>query len=187
MAQDTMPADPMPEKGKSSLLNRISRLVKAIVDGISALLFVLFTAVIVLQVILRYFTNGSLIWSEEFVRYALVWCVLIGSSSVTETNEHLKIDSIAPYLKPQYRRYLDVVVHVINLIFFGVLYWYGLTFMERVTFGVSAVLRIPLKYVYLAMPVGAVLMGVVTLLLIFRQLKGEETAYNSIREGDNLT
>ena len=68
--------------------DRLHRGLEAVTVALLAVYFVL----VVLQVLFRYVLNRSLFWSEELVRFALIWSVMLGSAVVAYRGEHIRID-----------------------------------------------------------------------------------------------
>lgn len=126
-------------------------------EAVTTLQFIALVAVILLQVIVRYVIKIPLVWTEEFVRFTLVWLVLLSSALVMDRGEHIEIDLLDRYLPPALRRWRAAIVALLSAVFLLVLARQGFTFMQR-GFAVSPAMRLPLRWVYAAIPVGAVLM-----------------------------
>ena len=60
---------------------------------------VLNVIIIFMQVIMRYFFNTSLTWSEELSRYIFIWQVWLGSSIAFVDNQHIRVDLIFSIFK----------------------------------------------------------------------------------------
>lgn len=58
------------------------------------ILFFLVIAVTCLQVICRYVFNNSLVWSEELVRFMVVWMCMVGSAVSNYDDDHMTINII---------------------------------------------------------------------------------------------
>lgn len=58
------------------------------------ILFFLIIAVTCLQVICRYVFNNSLVWSEELVRFMVVWMCMVGSAVSNFDDDHMTINII---------------------------------------------------------------------------------------------
>ena len=124
---------------------------------ISVLLFAFYFGLVLLQVIHRYILNESLFWSEEVVRYSLVWAVMLGSALVAYENGHIRIEIIESFLPPAGRHAVRFAAKALTLAFCIILAWTGIDFVGRTWFQNSASLGVPMRAVYLAIPVGAAL------------------------------
>lgn len=122
---------------------------------LSVLLFAFYFALVLLQVFYRYILNDSLFWSEEVVRYSLVWSVMLGSALVAYENGHIRIELLDSVLPAFGRRAVRFVAKALTLSFCVILAWTGVDFVDRTWFQNSASLGVPMRAVYLAIPVGA--------------------------------
>lgn len=134
-----------------------TRLARDALRWVSVLLLAFYLSVILLQVFFRYILNDSLFWSEEVVRYGLVWGVLLGAALVAYERGHIKIDVVGPFLPAAGRRLLAFVANACSLAFLLILAYAGWDFADRTWFQNSASLGVPMRAVYFAMPVGAAL------------------------------
>lgn len=128
------------------------------------------------NVVLRYTTGYSILWSEEASRYAMVWLTFIGAGLVLRYGGHIGIDSLQQRL-PKQAVAIRAAIFAGMLLFFGVLAAAGFRYAILTWAQTTPVLQIPIGAVYLAMPVGAILLGV-HLVLMARGwvLRGESLA-----------
>ena len=122
----------------------------------SGILILLVTAVLFINVILRFVFSSSLSWSEELIRYGFIWITFIGGAICVRTASHVKIDLIPNYLSENGKRILLIFTSFVALLF---LVWLGKLGIDLVAFNYetgqkSPSLGIPIYYVYLAIPVG---------------------------------
>jgi C4-dicarboxylate transporter DctQ subunit len=129
----------------------------AALRALSVLLIAFYFALVLLQVLFRYVLNASLFWSEETVRYGLIWGVMIGSALVAHERGHVRIDLLDGVLPPAARRVVRFASEALTLSFCLILVWTGAQFVERTVFQNSASLGVPMWTVYAAIPVGAAL------------------------------
>ena len=131
----------------------------------SALLFV--------NVVLRYVFLAPISWAEELSLYLIVWIVFIGCSVAVRTRGHIAIDLLPMVISPTNRRRLALAIATLMLIFLAVfLYYSGLHVLRVQSSGqVTPVLLGPMWLTYLAMPVGSALMFLRTAQLVWRMLR----------------
>lgn len=134
-----------------------TRLARNALRVFSCLLLAFYLTVILLQVFHRYVLNDSLFWSEEVVRYGLVWGVMLGSALVAYERGHIRIEVVEAFLPPGGQRVVQFIANAASLSFCVILLWAGWTFVERTWFQNSASLGVPMRSVYLAIPIGAAL------------------------------
>ena len=98
-------------------------------------------------------------WSEEVCRYLLVWATFLGASSVYKEGTHITITFVHSMFSPKVQRYIRIFVHVLCIIAFCAVVYFGFTFaMKQMQLAPS--LRIPMKYMYLSVPIGFGLMAI---------------------------
>lgn len=133
-------------------------------QAISVGILAFYVALVLLQVFFRYVLNQSLFWSEELVRYALLWGVMLTCGLVSYNGTHIKIDMLQRMLPALLGRLLNLLVDLLCIGFYVVMIWQGYLFVQRTSFQTSSVLGLPMYYVYSAMPVGAAVMTLFTVL-----------------------
>lgn len=149
--------------------NFIDRIVKYIV-------FVLITAMIVaitMQIVFRVFFQ-ALTWSEEISRYLLVWSSFLGATMAYKRGMHINVTFAVEALPKKMIKFFQITAILLTMLFFAIAIFYGVNYMTLQIYQVSAALRIPMKWVYLVMPLSFSIMflhGVVAIkdVLITRQ------------------
>lgn len=136
----------------------------------------LWVALVVLfaQVIMRYVFHYSTAWAEELARYSQIWLIFIGASFATKTQAHVRIDALVNVWPKKWRPYIYDIGDCIWIICNLIVIYAGFKYTAKVyqMGSIATGLKISLMWVYLAIPVGYLLM---TLRLI--QLK-----YYTIRD-----
>lgn len=125
------------------------------------------TALIFMQICMREIVNQSLTWSEELSRYIFVWQIWLGTSIAVKDKKHINVELLLEPFKKQPK-----IQEVIRLM--GILCWFAFSIFlvvngfqlvesmyQRQT--LSSGMRVPLFYVYLALPLSSI---VVTLRLL---------------------
>lgn len=116
------------------------------------------TALTLLQVVMRYVFNDSLIWSEEAVRYLFVWVALIGAGAAVGQGAHYGLEAAHRYVPPRAKLVLGFVAMAIVLVFAVVLLVTGVREAVQATRQTSLTMPIRMHWAYTAIPVGAALM-----------------------------
>jgi TRAP-type C4-dicarboxylate transport system permease small subunit len=104
---------------------------------------------------MRYIFNSPLTWSEELAVFAMVWLTFIGSVICMRDREHIEIEILVDHLPPKLRRVVIVVSRMISALFLLLLAWYGLELTMENFSTKSAANGIPMGYVYVIIPLGA--------------------------------
>lgn len=119
--------------------------------------------VVIAEVILRYAFGRSLIITEELSRYGMIWVALLGAVLVLCDNGHLATGGLSG-LGPRAARVGRVVVDLLSLLFLAVLGIAGLQTLPDQLDQQTLTLPLSIFWFYLAIPVSALLMALVTLL-----------------------
>jgi TRAP-type C4-dicarboxylate transport system permease small subunit len=110
------------------------------------------------NVVLRYVFGFSLSWVEELTRYMMIWLAWLGAGLALREGAHITIDTLQQALPEFGARLLRTMVLLAMIGFFGALAWLGWGYSMFAWRQETAVLRLPAGLVYLAIPVGSVLM-----------------------------
>lgn len=110
-----------------------------------------------MQIIFRFFFT-ALSWSEEAARYLLVWLTFIGAGCVHKRLGHIAVTSALNLVPPEPRRVLRVVSHLLCMLVFAVMVYYGVLYIRITGAQLSPAMRIPMGYIYLIIPIGGVVL-----------------------------
>ena len=121
---------------------------------------VVMTVMIFLQVIYRYVLGESLSFSEELARYMFIWSVAMGSALALRTRSHIGVEILVERLPASMAKPAKVLACVLSLVFYGMLVWYGFEMVGETMDQESAALELPMGYVYLAVPLSAIVLFV---------------------------
>lgn len=115
---------------------------------------VFFTSI---QIIARVFFE-ALSWSEEITRYLLVWSTFIGAGCVYKRGGHINVTFIQDQFKGRSKKYIQILVHMICIVFFAIAVYYGIKYLGKQGAQRSPALGIKMNTMYLAIPVGCSVM-----------------------------
>lgn len=79
----------------------------------------------------RYFFNEAYLGSDELQVFAMVIIAFLGTISVTNDREHLRMDVLAHYLRPAQKRYLSMLESLLTMIVCGIMAWASFGFVQR--------------------------------------------------------
>ena len=142
------------------------------------LLLAAMACIVFANVVLRYLTNDSLVWAEEVARHMMIWLTFLGAGLVLRFGGHIAIENLHDVLPGRVGRALRVLIVVSLLVFFAVMAWQGAIYTSMMRFQTTAATGISFGWVYLAMPLGFVLL-IVHLLLVARRYVLERRAIES--------
>jgi TRAP-type C4-dicarboxylate transport system permease small subunit len=110
------------------------------------------------NVFARQFGSGSLPWSDEVARYSMIWLTFLGGGLALREGAHVAISNAQEALPDPAQRLVRWVILLMLFAFFAFMVWVGIDYMNRMSVQKSAALRLPMKWVYAAMPAGFALM-----------------------------
>ncbi|CAK7016774.1 MAG: hypothetical protein DELT_02268 [Desulfovibrio sp.] len=122
----------------------------------------------------------ALDWSEELTRYLMVWATFLGASCVYKRMGHISVTVLHGIVPASIATVMQVASHLLCALFFVLAAVYGMEYMLMQSFQKSAALRIPMSWMYLAIPIGCSIMVLHVVDLLCRMVSckcdGEETA-----------
>jgi len=130
-------------------------------DGARAVVVLLFAAIVVVvfaQVVSRFVFNAPFSWSEELARYLQVWLILLASAACVRRGLHLTVDYAVHSLGPRLERAMRLLALAGVIFFLGVVIVSGIALIGATANQTTPALEIPIRVVYLALPIGALLM-----------------------------
>lgn len=86
-----------------------------------AILAIYIIAVMVIEIVMRYVFNNSIIWVQESVMLAFIWVTALGATCAMATESHIMIDTLVRALPPVVRSCLKVLVSLAVLACLGFL------------------------------------------------------------------
>jgi len=142
-----------------------SRQVNWYVERACVVLLVLLVLDVWLGVLARYVLPFQLTFTEELARYLMIWMALLAVSSGISHREHIGVLLVFERFPPNVRKWLAVVFDLIALVFFAVIFIYGLGMVDRGFSRFTMIEGIPKAYPFMGVPLAA-LMACVQLLLV---------------------
>ena len=128
------------------------------------------------QVFSRYILSSPSSFTDELAGFLLIWVGLLGAAYVAGRSEHLAIDILLQKLEPKNKRRLQIMIHIIILIFgfFVMPVGGGWLVYSRFLLDVrSAALEIPLGDVYTVIPISGILISYYSILFIIEIKKSK--------------
>lgn len=131
----------------------------------------LIVGIMIAQVFARYVIGDSLIWAEELCRYLLIWQTFLVLGVAYSRGEFIALDFLPTALSARGQWSLRAVMAIPILIFLGLIAWFGYDFSSRFdnqtipaldfiwTTLTGSALGLSIRYVYVSVSVGLVLMG----------------------------
>jgi C4-dicarboxylate transporter DctM subunit len=134
----------------------LGKIVERVLEAASIAAMLIAVGVASLQVMLRYVFNSGLPWPEELATWVFAWSVFLGMAVATARDAHISIDVVLRLLGPRPRAALEFFGHAIIAAASFMLLVHGYDYVSRVI-SASPALQLPMKYFFLAVPVGGFL------------------------------
>jgi TRAP-type C4-dicarboxylate transport system permease small subunit len=94
-------------------------------EACAALAMALICCITFANVLVRYFTDASFAFTEEFSIFLMVVLTLFGSAAAFVRNQHIRMTFITDRLPPGIAHKVECLVMVVSAVMFGVMAWYG--------------------------------------------------------------
>lgn len=137
---------------------RAARALTRTTEVTATLILIVVTILNLTQVVGRYAFNAGFSWTEETMRYLMVWLMMLGSVACIFRAEHMALATLEGMVKPERARYVRSALYSVAAIFCVFVLVYGWPLALRNAAQVAPASGIPMIYPYLALPVGAFLM-----------------------------
>ncbi len=139
---------------------------------LGGLVLAVMTLAVFVQVVLRYLGLTGIDGLEEVPRYLFVWLVMLGAAAAMWRHEHTVLDYFVNLFRPAVRSAIYVLTNAVGIAFFAYMIWLSFTLVPNAAMQTSAGLGLTLDYVFMAVPVGSVLIIVPMLRNIYVALGG---------------
>jgi TRAP-type C4-dicarboxylate transport system permease small subunit len=165
-------------------MNAIRSVLDRLTGAFCCVLLSVMIVVVVWQVVSRYVLNDPSTFSEELLRFGVIWLSLIGAAYVAGRNKHMSINILVEHATGRKRTALQILIQVFFLLFaLGILLPGGIRAVGLTGQQFSPVLQIPMSYIYAAIPTSGVLIAIYSLLNIADVVRGAgDTPPSSMQE-----
>lgn len=168
-------------------MGRLRRALDLTLGGVCCGLLLVLVGVLVWQVVSRYALNAPSSVTEEILRYGVIWMSLLGAAYATGQGAHMSVDMLRDRLPPRGRLRLEALVALAFVAFAGiVLIWGGMKGVNIAARQTSAVMRIPMSWVYLSLPVSGGLMIAYALLNLADLARGRSHHADPLEQAEML-
>ncbi|MCI8918764.1 MAG: TRAP transporter small permease [Eubacterium sp.] len=151
----------------------MKKVMTKLLAGIATILLSVMTLLVLYQVFTRYVLDSPAAFTEELVRYFLIWTGFIGAAYAFITREHMCLVLVRDNLKPQQRRILMIFLDVLILVFaLLVITIGGFKLAVSAQREYSALLGIPRSLVYGMAPVSGLFIIMAQIINIYEDVTG---------------
>ena len=154
-------------------LGTIKKYMNKVLAACCAVLLTFMTFLVLWQLFTRYVLNSPAAFTEELVKYSLIWTGFIGAAYAFSTREHMSLVLLRDSLNPAGRRILMICIDVLILLFAVFIITIGgfkLAMSARQVY--SALLGIPRSLVYAMAPISGLFIIVAQIINIYEDVTG---------------
>jgi len=150
--------------------------VRRAIELVIILLFVYMTVSVIVQVIGRYVFNFSIASAVETATFAQIWMVLLAAGTAMRWGLHVSVDILVAQLPSKVVRAINVPITLVCLWFLWIIFDGSFRLLEIGEIQSSPVLRIPMYYPYLAIPVAAAYLALEFVIVMWTKTFGDPSA-----------
>ncbi len=146
------------------------KILEKLASFLSGLILFVLVLITIGSVIMRYFFNAPWHWTEEMSGLLMVWIVFIGMAAAERQETNLTISFITDTLPIRVSALVNLLMCVASVGLLLYMGWLGYMLSGSVQFRLTQILKVSWYWMYIAVPVGAILTAVFTVPQIRRHL-----------------
>ena len=135
-----------------------------------SILLVAVALITLFNVLSRYLLSNPLSWAEEVATYLFIWMAMIGAALAVKTGQHFRIEFLVDYLPRKPRALMRIGVAALVVLASGIIFFYGLVYMNWGWQAVTPATEIPRAIPYGAVGAGGMLMLIRSAGLLFKEI-----------------
>lgn len=155
------------------ILITVKKILAKLLAGIATILLSIMTLLVLYQVFTRYVLNNPAAFTEELVRYSLIWTGFIGAAYAFLTRQHMCLVLVRDKLSPSGKRVLMTAIDILILVFaIFVITIGGFKLAMSAQKVYSALLGIPRSLVYAMAPISGIFIIIAQIINIYEDVTG---------------
>ncbi|MEK3992249.1 TRAP transporter small permease [Robertmurraya sp. FSL R5-0851] len=111
----------------------------------------------VYQVFARYVLNSPLVWSEEIIKYLMIWIVLLGTAIALRKGLLISVEIVLHIVPKKIQKVMQIIITLFNITFLFLLVQYGFTILETIQGQTTGAIELPVSWTYAAIPVASII------------------------------
>ncbi len=157
----------------AEIFTKIKKVMNFLLSWFAAILLTIMTFLVLYQVFTRYVLNNPAAFTEELVRYFLIWTGFIGAAYAFSTRQHMSLGLVRDKLAPGKKKVLMIAIDGLILLFaLLVITIGGYKLAMSATREFSALLGIPRSLVYAIAPISGIFIIVAQIINIYEDVTG---------------
>lgn len=133
---------------------------------ICVILLLAMVILITLQIVSRYFFSAAIGWTEELVRFLMIWLVFFGVSAGVKRQSFIKVEIFVSKLSEPVKKLCSYISYALCIAILLILIYQGT--LMTIKMGTTPAVTMPITwhYVYSAVPIGS-------LFILFRLIQSK--------------
>lgn len=149
------------------------RLLEWVLSRAAALLLISMTTLVIIQVVSRYLFQAPTAFTEEIVRYTLIWTGFIGAAYAFSTRQHMALIFFRDKLQGQQHKALMILIDLLIMFFaLAVMTEAGSRLAISVMSQTSPLLGISRGIVYAMAPISGILIAIAQIINLYEDITG---------------
>jgi C4-dicarboxylate transporter DctQ subunit len=160
------------------LISKIGRGLNHVEEYVLFLLVLQMGISVFIQVVMRYLFQSAVTWLDELVHIEVVFLTFFGASLCVKYSAHISVDAVKKSIhREPYRTVIEVLNHLVMAAYVSTLICFGMRLISAMTTHThyTPTLRIPKHYLYFVVCVALALIGVRSLLGVYKALRTGRT------------
>ena len=141
------------------------------IRGIVAILMVVCTVLVFIQVCRRNFVGTVFRWAEEVAIFSVIWITFLGAVLCLENGEHTRIEVFINLFPHKIRKWIEVFDYLVCFAFMALLSYHSIELLQINGGYRTAASNIPMFVVYSSVMVSGILMIPYFGILIYNKIK----------------
>ncbi|MCP8898271.1 TRAP transporter small permease [Gilvimarinus xylanilyticus] len=156
------------------MINRVRKTLDRIIVSVCSIWLLAMVAMTCWQIISRYLLGVPSTYSEEFLRFSLVWVSMLTIAYVVGLRKHVRFTLFSDKASEKAQRYWQIFIELAFLAFAVFILVQGGYHASSITMNqISPSLGLPMGYVYLALPIAGAVLALYSLLNCIQLFTGE--------------
>lgn len=158
---------------QGSMISKIGRGLNHVEEYVLFLMVLQMGISVFIQVIMRYLFQSAITWLDELVHIEVIFLTFFGASLCIKYGAHISVDAVKKSVqKEPYRSLIEVLNHLIMAVYVSVLVTFGMKLISAMSTHThyTPTLRIPKHYLYFVVCVALALIGIRSILGVYRIL-----------------
>lgn len=150
----------------------IKNYIEKVLTVVTCIMMVIMVVGALWQVFSRYVLNDPSLFTEELLRFMLIWTAMLGACYAFSTDKHLALIFIKNKFDGKLKLMIDTFIDFMTMFFAGIiLVKGGLQLTMSTMKQLSPILLLPMGLVYSVIPLSGIIIIIVQILNIVKRMK----------------